>query len=129
MLEPCQSNLGPPTDEIPCRASPLVNLLVLSFQAMLSGGGGGGRKLRREQSLRGAADGFDNNNFSGGGGLIKQPLGKNVSTPLNGGMQVGNSHTRAAFDSSQVHKMVCKPLLRRTQAGPGRASKQQQELT
>ena len=46
--------------------------------------------MRREQSLRGAADGFDNNNFSGGGGggaggLIKQPLGKNVSTPLNGG--------------------------------------------
>ena len=76
---------------------------------MLSGGGGG-RKLRREQSLRGAADGFDNNNFSGGGGgLIKQPLGKNVSTPLNGGIQVGNSRTWAAFDTTQVHKMVCKP--------------------
>ena len=60
---------------------------------------GGGRKLRREQSLRGAADGFDNNNFSGGGGgggLIKQPLGKNVSTPLNGGGGGGMQHQSGA---------------------------------
>ena len=73
---------------------------------MLGGGGGGGRKLRREQSLRGAADGFDNNNFSGGGsggGLLKQPLGKNVSTPLNGGMQVGDW---AIFDSTLCYTAI-----------------------
>ena len=73
---------------------------------MLSGGGGG-RKLRREQSLRGAADGFDNNNFSGGGGgLIKQPLGKNVSTPLNGGMQVSRGSMVLPFLEGPVFSLL-----------------------